>query len=340
MIDTSFSRRTLLQGLAMASVGNLTTALWAQASSYPVYGRVERLDAALDALIDKDAIVEELIGGFAWAEGPVWVGGASGMILVSDPRGNFIASWQERTGGTRWLSPSGYEGEPRGLSEPGTNGLFLGRGGLVTADSGNRRIGRIDLQTKRKTSIADRFEGKRFNSPNDLCVSPRDGSIYFTDPPYGLTGGADSSEREMDYTGIFRVDRNNRVSLIEREMRPNGIGISPDGLTLYHTDGAQGWIAHTLDESGRSTGQRIFIDRAAENFTGNSGDGFKVDQAGNLWLSGRDGISIVNPTGHRLGIIRLNDSCANCEIGADGHLYIASHFKLARVKVKARKLRA
>lgn len=338
MIDTSFSRRAFLQaGLAIGSAGNFAAPLRA-AASFPVYGRVERLDAALDALIDEDAIVEELTGGFTWAEGPVWVGGASGMILLSDPRGNFITSWQERNGGARWLSPSGYEGEDPGLFEPGTNGLFLGRGGLVAADSGNRRISHIDLRTKRKTSLAERFEGKRFNSPNDLCISPRDGSIYFTDPPAGLTGGANSPAREMNYTGIFRVDRDNRISLIEREMRPNGIGISPDGQTLYHTDSAQGWIAHTLDEIGRSVRQRVFIDRAAEKFTGNSGDGFKVDQAGNLWLSGRDGISIVNSAGHRLGIIRLNDSCANCEIGADGYLYIASHFKLARVKVKTRKL--
>lgn len=335
------SRRTILAAGAAIGTGAFSPALLhAQSRKYPVYGKVERLAPELDALIDADAVVEEIMGGFTWSEGPLWIGGADGMLLASDPRENVISSWSDSAGGKPWMKPSGYAGEPTPrLREPGSNGLFLGRGGLIMSDSGTRAIAHVDLKTKKKTIIVDRFEGKRLNSPNDLCVSPRDKSIYFTDPPYGLTDGPKSPDREMDYTGVFRIAPDNSVTLVGKYQMPNGIGISPDGGTLYHTDGNLGWIAHTLDANGNSVSERPFIDRQAQSFTGNSGDGFRVDQDGNLWVSGKDGISIVTSAGKRIGIIRLNDVVSNCEIGADGHLYMTSNKRLARVRVKARKLK-
>ena len=179
------------------------------------------------------------------------------MLLVSDPRANHIMAWSERDGGRVWLEPSGYEkGPDPALPEPGSNGLFLGRGGLVVCDSGNRCVGTIDLKTRRKAVIADRFEGKRFNSPNDLCISPIDGSIYFTDPAYGLKDGIKSPLAEMGFTGVFRIAPDNTVSLIGKYNQPNGIGITPDGRTLIHTDITRGWVAHTLDRSGRAIAER------------------------------------------------------------------------------------
>ncbi len=336
---TRFSRRDILaSGIALGGAAWHAASGWAQATKYAAFGKVERLDPALDALIDAGAVVEEVMSGFTWSEGPVWVGGADGHVLVSDPRANVISQWSDTRGGSPWLQPSGYEGPNPDLAEPGVNGQFLGRGGLLVADSGNRYIGQIDLTTKRKTVIVDRFEGKRFNSPNDLCVSPIDGGIYFTDPPYGLRGGQNSALRELDYTGVFRIAPDNTVSLIGKYQRPNGIGISPDGRTLYHSDGQQGWIAHTLDAQGRSVSERPFVDRVAQGMQG-SGDGLRVDADGNVWMSGRDGISIISPAGTRLGIVRVNDTVSNCEIGADGYLYMSANRKLARVKVSARKLR-
>ncbi|MBT9473160.1 MAG: SMP-30/gluconolactonase/LRE family protein [Pseudomonadota bacterium] len=332
---TSLSRRAVLAaGAAMA-----TPAIAHAQTTYPVVGKVERLDLALDALIDADAVVEEVQGGFVWSEGPVWVGGKGGHVLVSDPRTNIITRWSAKDGGSAWLKPSGYEGDAvaANLSEPGTNGLFLGRGGLVVADSGNRCIGHIDLKTKRKSVIVDRFEGKRFNSPNDLCVSPVDGSIYFTDPPYGLKDGLRSPLREMDYTGVFRVAPDNTVSLIAKAEVPNGVGISPDGRTLYHTDRTKGWVAVSLNALGESVGTRLFVDRAASGIMG--GDSLKVDQVGNVWVSCRDGIAVIAPGGRRLGNIRLNDVVSNCELGGDGYLYMSSNRRLARVPIKARKLK-
>lgn len=337
----ALSRRFLLaSSLSLASVGGFSRQVSAQPAPSAPTAKVERLDPSLDALIDVDAPVEVLTDGFQWAEGPIWIGGADGFLLASDPPKNIIFQWSPKGGRSEWLQPSGYEGPPTPrLREAGSNGLFLGRGGIVVADSGNRCIGRIDLKTKAKSVIVDRFEGKRFNSPNDLCISPIDGSIYFTDPAYGLTGTDKSPDRELDFTGVFRVTPDNKVTLLGKYNAPNGIGISPDGRHLYHTDRDQGWVVHSLDGQGQSVSSRPFIDRAAQGFKSTSGDGLKVDQTGNVWLSG-DGISIVNPQGKRIGVIRITGPAANCEIGADGHLYIAANRHLMRVKIKAKKLKA
>lgn len=306
---------------------------------YPVVGSIERLDPALDALLDAGSPVEKVLDGYVWCEGPVWVGGADGMLLTSDPRANLIMAFSPSAGGSVWAKPSGYR-EPSGkdwdptLREPGTNGLILARGGLVCCDSGTRAIVRYDLKTKARTILADRYQGKRFNSPNDATLHP-DGSIYFTDPPYGLWGVADSPLREMTYTGVFRLAPDNTVTLVDDSVSPNGIGLTPDGKRLITTDRA-GWQQWDLDAQGRASNKRIFIGRDAVQ----GGDGFKIDAAGNLWASSRDGISIFTPEGKRIGIIKADQVISNCEIGADGYLYMSSNVRLIRVKLKpgARKL--
>jgi gluconolactonase len=307
---------------------------------YPVVGKIERLDPALDALIDVNAPVEKVLDGFVWSEGPVWVGGADGMLLASDVRANQIFSWSPRTGGAVWMKPSGYrEADGRDwsptLREPGTNGLILARGGIVACDCGTRAIVRYDIQTKARTILADRFEGKRFNSPNDAVLHP-DGSIYFTDPPYGLFGTTESPLREMDYTGIFRLAPDNSVTLVDRTTFPNGIGLTPDGTKLIATD-RTGWIMWDLDGRGQASNKRLFIGRDTGIL---GGDGFKIDTAGNMWASGRDGISIFTPQGKRIGVISADQVISNCELGADGYLYMSSNVRIIRVKVKpaARKL--
>lgn len=323
------SRRTVIAGLAAAAP------TLAAAQPQPGFGRVERLGPALDALIDAGAPVEKVLDNFTWSEGPVWVGGADGYLLVSDPRANVIRSWSAARGEGEWLRPSGYAaGESPSLSEPGTNGLILGRGGLLAADSGNRCVVRIDLEKRTKTVLASRFEGKRFNSPNDLVLA-RDGAIYFTDPPHGLRGGGNSPARELEFTGVFRLGPDGGLSVIDRTVFPNGVGLSPDGRTLYATD-RSGWVAWTLDATGRPTARRQFVGREAVA----GGDGFKVDAAGNLWASSRDGVSIFDPAGRRLGIIRSDQVISNCVIAADGYLYMSSNVRVLRVKVKATPLGA
>lgn len=300
----------------------------------PVVGGVRRLDPALDALIDADAQVEKIVDGVTWSEGPCWVGGPDGYLLFSDVPGNTIHKWTEREGASVWLSPSGHTGAPDpALREPGTNGLILARGGLVVADCGNRAVARIDLDTREKTFLCTHFEGRRFNSPNDLVLGP-DGAIYFTDPPYGLTGVHDSPLRELPYTGVFRLAPDNTVSLIDDGVMPNGVGLSPDGRTLYATDRA-GWVAWSLDGNGVPGPRRLHIDRAATGVQG--GDGLKVDSQGFMWASSRDGVSIFQGD-RRIGIITSDDVISNCELGADGWLYMSSNHAIVRAPIKARKL--
>lgn len=304
----------------------------------PVAGKVERLDPALDALIDADAVVEPLTGGLIWCEGPTWVGGKDGYLLYSDVIGNRIHRLKVGTGDMIWLQPSGYVGAlfPNSIKEPGSNGLYATRRGLLLADSGNRGLFRVDYKTKRRTLLHDRFEGKRFNSPNDMCISPRDGSIYFTDPAYGLKDTLESSLRELDFTGIFRVKTDNSLSLVAKVDVPNGIGISPDGTVLYCTDVSRGWLAHRLDSDGSVAETRIFIDPAATGIT--AGDGLKIDAGGNMWTSMLGGIAIVSPAGRVLGKIVTNSIVSNCELAADGYLYMSCNHQMARIRVKARKL--
>jgi gluconolactonase len=311
---------------------------------------IERLDPSLDALLDAASPIEKIDSdSFQWCEGPVWVGGANGYLLASDPRANQIMQYRPGSGFSVWLHPSGLQtpADPAIAREPGTNGLFLGRGGLVASDSGTRAIVAIDLASKRRTILTDRFEGKRYNSTNDLVVSPTNRMIYFTDPPYGLVNNASPQQRgeyvspvrEMDYMGVFSLAPDNTVTLLGKYNLPNGIGISPDGRTLYTTDSTLGWIAHTLDARGNKVSERVFIDMKAENVARPAGDGLKVDAGGNLWLSGDGGISIFNPSGHRIGRIRIYGSAPNCEFGADGYLYIPNGTGMLRVKVKAQKIK-
>jgi gluconolactonase len=264
------------------------------------------------------------------------VGGKDGYLLVSDVPGNKIWRWSPAGGGAAWLSPSGYAGpETNSLREAGSNGLILARGGLVIGDSGNRCVSFIDLKTRKKTVLAASFDGHRLNSPNDLVLA-RDGAIYFTDPPWGLKGDWTSPYRQTDYAGVYRLGTDNVVTLIDRTIEPNGIGLSPDGRTLYATDRKSGWVAWDLDAKGAPTARRQFVDRATTGIEG--GDGLKVDRNGNLWASSQDGVSIFTPKGRRIGIIRSDDVISNCELGADGYLYMSSNHRVLRVKVKAKKL--
>ncbi len=296
--------------------------------------KVTVLDPAFAALVAADAPVEPLLDGLGLSEGPVWVGGPDGYLLVSDVPGNVIHRWSAKGGASEFLRPSGYAG-PRSpmVYQPGSNGLIAARGGIVMTDTGNRGIARVDLRTRRKTMLCSRFEGRRFNAPNDLVLA-RDGSIYFSDPTYGLTEGY----RELDFTGVYRLAPDGAVTLIERGiLNPNGVGLSPDNRTLYTTEAGRGWIAIDLDPQGRPMGRRFFVSTAEAGVRG--GDGFKIDADGNMWTSSNIGICVFNPQGKQIGVVKVGDARhSNCEFGADGHLYVAIGKAVVRVPVKARRL--
>ena len=220
-------------------------------------GEVERLDEAVDELVPPGALLEVLGEGFEWAEGPVWVE-SERCLLFSDIPANRIVRWSSREGCSTWLEPSGYTGAtPRG-GEKGSNALSLDSAGrLVLCQHGDRRVARLDTSLERPRprfeTLADRFDGRRLNSPNDLVYSRR-GDLYFTDPPYGLERGAEDGERELEFCGLFRLTGSGRLDLLTDELsRPNGVALTPDESTLLvsNSDPARAlWMAYPLRQDG------------------------------------------------------------------------------------------
>ena len=316
-----------------------TTAPAAAADSPKLVGSVERLDPALDALVAPDARPEVLAEGYKWSEGPVWTGGG---LLFSDVPNNVIWRWQEGAGVTEFLRPSGYTGSvPRG-GEPGSNGLAVdATGRLFLCQHGDRRIARFDAATRAFVTVADKFEGKRFNSPNDLVV--RNGDVYFTDPIYGLEGHEKDPARELPFSGVFRVHKNGAVDLVDNQLSfPNGLAFSPDGKTLYVavSDPARAiWVAYDVDGRGNASNRRVFFDATAAVKAGKKGlpDGLKADVDGNLFATGPGGVYVFTPGGNHLGTIVTGEPTANCAFGDDGHtLYMTANNKLMRIRLKTR----
>ena len=306
----------------------------------PPLGSIERLDPAFDAIMPPDWRIEKLAAGFIWSEGPVWI--ASGQyLLFTDVPGNTLYRWSERDGLSVFLEPSGYEGpDTSAFREPGANGLFPdGEGTILLADHGNRMVARLDLATKRKTPLATRFDGKRFNSPNDV-IRRSDGVIFFTDPPYGLAGLNDSKLKELDFNGVYRIDLDGSVHLLDREMTfPNGLSLAPDERTLYvaNSDRKQPvWMAFALNERGEALGKRVFADSSDLMGTDSPGvpDGLRVTPDGTIFATAPGGVLVMNPDGKRLGRIRTGTPIANCAFGDDGRtLYMTSQHFLARIRL-------
>ena len=311
----------------------------------PEKPRIERLDPALDRLVAPDAPVEIVAEGYEWAEGPVWIKDG-GYVLFSDVLKNTIHRWKQGEGAKPWLTPSGYTGsEPRG-GETGSNGLTLDREGrLVLAQHGDRRVARMDAPLAspqpKFVTLADRYDGARFNSPNDL-VFKRNGDLYFTDPAYGMEKQWDDPKREMNYAGVFRRSVNGTVTLLTRDMtRPNGLAFSPDEGLLYVAQSdpnAAIWRVFDVKSDGTLGNSRVLLDVTAMTKTRTGlPDGMKIDTEGNLFASGPGGILVITPQGKHLGTILTGQATSNCAFGDDGRtLYITADMYLMRVRLKAR----
>lgn len=293
-------------------------ALAFSASAFAAEPSIERLDPALDALLDKDTPIEMLAEGFVWSEGPVWVP-AAGELLFSDVPNNVIHAWKAGAGLRVFMKPSGYTGVADYGGEPGSNGLALdGQGRLLSCEHGDRRIS-VLTKDGGKLTVADRFEGKRFNSPNDIAVHS-DGSLYFTDPIYGLPKRDKDPLRELDFCGVFRIGQDGRVTLLTRRIeRPNGIAISPDEKTLYvaNSHGPRPHIfAMDLKSDGTASEPRTFFDTSGLKGPGGA-DGLKVDSAGNLWATGPGGLLVISPAGNLLGRVLTHRATANVAFGGE-----------------------
>jgi gluconolactonase len=301
---------------------------------------VERLDPALDAVLASDARVEQLAEGFRWSEGPVWRR-QSGDLIFTDVPANTAYRWREGAGVDIFLQPSGDTGATPNSSGEGANGLTLdAEGRLVLCQHGDRRIARLDADGRPFVVLAERFEGKRLNSPNDLCFD-RAGNLFFTDPPYGL---GRSATAELGFSGVFRRAADGMVTLLDRELdRPNGIALSPDQKTLYVANSGEKrtfLAAFALRPDGSAGPRRLLFDAAGLSAAGRPGlmDGLKVDVAGNLWATGPGGILILSSEGKHLGTILTGAATANCCFGGvDGStLFITSNNRLLRVATRTK----
>jgi gluconolactonase len=304
-------------------------------------GTIERLDPAFNNLIGRDAVLEKLAGGHDWTEGPVWVPKDGGYLLFSDIPRNSIYKWQPGKGQSVYLEPSGYNGKRTDLREPGSNGLLLdSEGRLVLMQHGNRRVVRIEKNGKQAV-LADKYMGKRLNSPND-GVFKSNGDLYFTDPPYGLMvkGKEGFPGQELDFQGVYRLSKDGKLTLLTKEMsRPNGIAFAPDEKTLYvaNSDPEKAiWMAFPVKEDGTLGEGRVFADKTdwVKKKLGLP-DGMKVDAKGNLFATGPGGVLVFNPRGKLLGVIATGVRTANCAWGGDGSvLYVTADKDLCRIQTK------
>ncbi len=300
------------------------------------FGTVTRLDPALDEIVPADARVEKLADGFLFTEGPVWVRDG-GYLLFSDPNANTIYRFAPDGELSVYRTKSGYRGtDISQYSQPGSNGLTLDREGrLVIDEHGNRRVTRLEKNGV-VTVLADRFEGKRLNSPNDL-VYRSDGALYFTDPPFGLPKLFDDPRKELAYSGVFCL-KDGSLRLVSRDLEgPNGLAFSPDEKFLYVSN----WdekrkvvMRYEVGRDGALSNERVFFDMkdapGAEAL-----DGLKVDTRGNVYSSGPGGIWILSPEGRHLGTLKVSELPANFAWGdEDGRtLYMTARTGLYRIRL-------
>ena len=266
-----------------------------------------------------DTRPEKVAGGFTWIEGPLWH--PDGYLLFSDIPKNAVYRL-DGAGARVWLEPSGYTGAaPFAGREPGSNGLALDPSGrVVLCQHGDRRVVRVEADGS-WTTLADRFEGRRLNSPND-CVFAPDGALWFTDPPFGLPGAFDDPARELDFCGVYRVGGDGRVRLATKELNaPNGIALSPDGRTLYASNAdaqrpvVMAWPVRANGTLGRG---RVLWDASA--FVGTAPgnpDGMCVAFDGTLYVGGPGAVYVLSPGGRLLRRIVTGVATSNCTLVGD-----------------------
>jgi gluconolactonase len=307
------------------------------------YMKFIRLDPRIDSIIPANAKAEKLAGGYKWTEGPLW-NRKENYLLFSEIPSNAILKWKAEEGVSVFMRPSGYTGKDPFLGEePGTNGLtYDSQGRLVACEHGDRRVSRLEADGKTKTTLVDKYEGKRLNSPNDL-VYQSNGDLYFTDPIYGLPKRENDPARELDFCGVYRLAKDGKLTLLTKEItRPNGIAFSPDEKKLYVASSDPDkaiWMVYDVTADGNISNGKVFFDATSWVKEGKKGlpDGMKVDKDGNLFATGPGGVIIFSPDGKHLGTLDTGVPTSNCAWGNDGStLYITADDDLLRIKLNTR----
>ncbi|MFZ6013168.1 MAG: SMP-30/gluconolactonase/LRE family protein [Bacteroidota bacterium] len=308
-------------------------------------GSIERIDPSINSIVKDDARIEIIAEGYEWSEGPVWIASRK-MLLFSDVPKNIIYQWTEADGAAVYLTPSGYTGStPSASKEPGSNGLTLTNDNkLVLCQHGDRRVAQmdapLDAPQAKFVSVADNFNGKKFNSPNDVVLRSN-GDLFFTDPPYGLPQQSERDPlKEIPFQGVYKVSPEGKLTLlVDSITRPNGLAFTPDEKTLIvaNSDPDKAvWYAFDLDENDSLTNQRIFYD-VTENAKTEKGlpDGLKIDGQGNIFATGPGGVWIFNRDGRLIGKIKIPEATANCALADDDKtLYLTSDMYVIRIKMR------
>lgn len=331
------SRRTFLGSAAattmLSACGSIPTR-FPQPSEH-----IEILDPSARDLLHVDAPLESLASGYGWSEGPVW-DRQRDCLYFTDVPGNIAWRWSEAGGATKFLDPSGISKDAvSGFREPGANGLAISNdGSLLICNHGKRAVERMDIETGQRTTLAQSYNGKAFNSPNDL-VEAVDGGLFFTDPPYGLEGLDASPLKEQNANGVYHLQPDGRIArLIDTMTYPNGIALSPDGETLYvsQSDPAAPLLMRMAPDGSNAT---IFFDASAYMSDTAPGlpDGMAVSATGHIFTTGPGGVFVLSPAGEPLARIKTGKATANCCFGgSDGQtLYMTAHDTLMRIRTKS-----
>ena len=297
-------------------------------------------DESVLSIINKNAKIEILADSFIVAEGPLW-DSSENRLIFTDVRQNKIFTWDENNGVREYISPSGSTGYAPSFSDGGigANGLaFDENGNIILCQHGDRRLAFIpNIQNKNPkfTTIVDNFEGKRFNSPNDLTIS-KSGDIYFTDPPYGFKNFSDKY-REINFNGVYKYSKDGEVFLISSNMsRPNGIALSLDEKYIYVNNSDPQNDPKILRFKTSNFEEKLFFDgtELSKKYPGGF-DGLKVHSSGNIFTTGPNGVLIISPTGKLLAMINYGKKITNCNFdNKEEYLYVTGFDDISRIKLK------
>ena len=312
-------------------------------TSYKSIGVIERYDSAINKIVSSDATAEIIAEGFRWSEGPLWIEKHK-MLLFSDVPTNTVYKWTEAKGKEVYLKPSGYTGSVERGGEMGSNGLTLDNNGkLVLCQHGDRRMTRMDASLDNPQpkfiSLADKYQGKRFSSPNDACYNSK-GELFFTDPPYGLPGRNDNDPtKETKWNGVYKVKKNGDVILLVDSLtRPNGIAFFPGEkkLLVANSDPQKpNWYIYDVKGDVLTNGKIFYSTAGYDRKLPGLPDGFKIDKKGNVYATGPGGIYFFNSNGKLLGMLKLPAPTSNVAFSTDEKtIYITNNMQVLRLQMR------